>query len=143
MPSDLKERTCDDQTVRNTFDAVTLGQRHRRRKSMSNRPGQDGTVVLKNGQWRGRYLEDVPGQYERVYRSVYLAPAQGPNKITKTDARKLLDEIILKRGINSAEHLNQALSPVEVQTFKQKAKWWEDNKAVFFKPATLLTMQGQ
>jgi integrase len=110
---------------------------------MSNRPGQDGTVVLKNGQWRGRYLEDVPGQYERVYRSVYLAPAQGPNKITKTDARKLLDEIILKRGINLAEHLNKALSPVEVQTFKQKAKWWEDNKAVFFKPATLLTMQGQ
>jgi integrase len=110
---------------------------------MSNRPGQDGTVVLKNGQWRGRYLEDVPGQYERVYRSVYLAPAQGPNKITKTDARKLLDEIIQKRGINSAEHLNKALSPVEVQTFKQKAKWWEDNKAVFFKPATLLTMQGQ
>ena len=110
---------------------------------MSNRPGQKGTVVLKNDQWRGRYLEDVPGQYERVRRSVYLAPATGTGSITKTEAKKLLSKVIEKQGINTEEKLQQAISPVvSLETFKQKAEWWKQNKACFFKSATRLTMFG-
>src|ERR1700687_536650 len=36
-----------------------------RRKSMSRRTGQDGSIELRNGAYRGRYLIDVPGQVER------------------------------------------------------------------------------
>ena len=39
---------------------------------MSRRTGQDGYVERRIGMWRGRYLVDVPGQFERIKRAVVL-----------------------------------------------------------------------
>ncbi len=44
---------------------------------MSRRTGQNGTVELRNKNWRGQYLVDVPGQFARVKRSVVLGSAKG------------------------------------------------------------------
>ena len=58
-----------------TFDAnatilnATVRTVHHRRKTMSRRTGQDGYVERRNGMSRGRYLVDVPGQFERAGRA--------------------------------------------------------------------------
>jgi len=44
----------------------------KRRKSMSRRIGQNGTVEVRNGAYRGRWFEDVADQPQRVKRSVVL-----------------------------------------------------------------------
>src|SRR6266581_6659980 len=44
----------------------------RRRKTISRRIGQNGTLEVRDGAYRGRWLEDVPGQARRVKRSAVL-----------------------------------------------------------------------
>lgn len=105
---------------------------------MSNRSGQRGSVIQKGNTWHGRYMEDVAGQDKRVRRSVPLGPATGSDKLTKAEARRKLQDLLQEKGINTEAHLRRALNPVE--TFRQRAMWWENNKAVFFKPSTRRTM---
>jgi hypothetical protein len=52
---------------------------------MSRTTGQDGSVEVKNGMWRGSYLVDVPGQFERVKRAVVLGSVK---EMTKSEARR-------------------------------------------------------
>lgn len=57
---------------------------------MSRRTGQYGSVELRNGSWRGRYLVDIPGQFERVKRSVILGSAKSksnPKGMTKSSTQ--------------------------------------------------------
>lgn len=105
---------------------------------MAARSGQGGTVFKKGNTWRGRFLEDVPGSDKRVNRSVLLGLVTGEEAMTKPEAKRKLKDLIQERGINTEAHLVRATSPV--QTFKQKATFWEENIACFFKPATRTTM---
>src|SRR6476660_3290862 len=70
---------------------ATVRATHRRRKTMSRRSGQDGSVDVRRGMWRGRYLVDVPGKFERVKRAVLLGSVR---EMTRSEARRKLREII-------------------------------------------------
>ena len=83
-------------------------------------------------------MEDVQGSDKRVYRSVLIGLATGEGALTKPDAKRKLKELLHQIGVNTEAHLVKSTSLTE--TFRQRAKWWEDNKAVFFKPATRNTM---
>ena len=41
---------------------------------MSRRSGQNGTIVKEGGWYRVRFRLDVPGQYQRVQRSIKICP---------------------------------------------------------------------
>jgi hypothetical protein len=51
--------------------------------------------------WRGRYLVDVPGQFERIKRAVVLGSVK---KMSKSAARRKLKETIAETGINSPRY---------------------------------------
>ena len=76
--------------------------RARRRKSMSQRIGQNGTVEVRNGAYRGRWFEDVAGQAQRVKRSVVLGFVK---EMRKTEARRKLRSIIEATGANSPSYV--------------------------------------
>jgi integrase len=98
---------------------------------MSARPGQSGTVYRFRDNWIGQWLEDVNGQEQRVRKSVTL----GAIKImTKSEARRMLQEHITKLGINTQEHLGRSLCIV--LTFQQAADKYETGRLCDLKPST-------
>src|ERR1700674_4206216 len=101
------------------IDIATVRTVHRRGKSMSRRIGQNGSVEVRNGAWRGRFLIDVPGQMGRQKRSVIL----GFKKyMTKSEAKRRLKEIIRQEGIDLPTYaIPSSLS------FAQKVEQWEKN----------------
>lgn len=62
------------------------------RKRMRSRSGQKGQVVRKGDVWHGRFYVDVPGQQERVRKSVPIGLAAGEEKLTKSEAKNKLQE---------------------------------------------------
>ena len=70
----------------------------RRRKTVSRRVGQNGSIEVRDGAYRGRWLDDVAGQARRVRRSVVLGFTK---EMTKSEARRKLRSIIEATGINS------------------------------------------
>ncbi len=95
---------------------------------MSRRTGQNGTIEVRNGAYRGRWLEDVPGQVERVKRSVVLGFVK---EMTKSEARRKLREIISASGINSPRYVIPSSD-----SFAKRVEWWEQNYLTRQKPAT-------
>src|SRR2546426_12463525 len=111
--TDVKPRpSCDTRPT-----AVPV--RARRRKSMSRRTGQNGTIEVRNGAYRGRWLEDVPGQVERVKRSVVLGFVK---EMTRSEAKRKLREIITASGINSPRYRIPS-----ADCFAKRVEWWEQN----------------
>jgi integrase len=107
--------------------SATVRTVHRRGKSMSRRIGQNGSIELRNGAWRGRYLVDVPGQAERQKRSVILGFKK---EMTKSEAKRKLKEIIRQEGIDLPTYvLPSSLS------FAQKVEQWEKNYVAKRKPS--------
>ena len=98
---------------------------------MSARPGQAGTVYRYRGNWIGQWLEDVPGQEKRKRKSVTLAPVKA---LTKSAARRMLQEHITALGVNTEEHLER--SPSLVVTFTQAADRYEAGRLQDLKPST-------
>ena len=98
---------------------------------MSARPGQSGTVYRFRGNWIGQWLEDVNGQEQRIRKSVTLGPVK---TLTKSEARRMLQEHLSKLGINTQEHLERSLSLV--LTFKQAADKYEAGRLQDLKPST-------
>jgi integrase len=84
--------------------------------------------------WHGRFYVDVPGQEERVRKSVPIGLAIGEGKLTKSEAKRKLQEHLEELGVNEPSHLDKALRPV--QTFGEVVKWWEENKLPFQKPSS-------
>jgi integrase len=107
------------------------GQRARRVKSMSARPGQSGSVHRFRDNWIGQWLEDVNGQEKRNRKSVTLGAVK---ILTKSEARRMLQEHITKLGINTQEHLER--SRTLVQTFQQVADKYESGRLQDLKPST-------
>ena len=99
---------------------------------MSRRTGQAGSIELRNGAYRGRYLVDVPGQVARVKKSVVIGFAKD---MTKSEARRRLKEIIAAEGIHSASyHIPSALF------FERRIRLWEEAYLKRMKPSTQSTM---
>ena len=98
---------------------------------MSCRPGQAGSVHRYRQNWIGQWLEDVNGQEKRIRKSVTLGPVK---ILTKSEARRMLQEHITKLGINSQDHLERSLSVV--LTFKQAADKYVAGRLQDLKPST-------
>jgi integrase len=89
---------------------------------MTRRSGQSGVVVKKGQTWHGRYYVDVPGQIERVRRSV---PIGLVIEMTKPEAKRKLRSMLEQQGLNSAETFVQTVRPG--RTFAEQAQWWQEN----------------
>ena len=98
---------------------------------MARRSGQAGNVVGKGDMWHGRFYCDVPGQMQRVRKSIAIGPRK---EMTKPEAKRKLRSLLEQMGVNSSAHLNRAINPVE--TFAQKVQWWEDNVLPNHKPSS-------
>jgi len=109
------------------IDIATVRTVHRRGKTMNRRTGQNGTVEVRDGVWRGRYLVDVPGQFERLKKSVVLGSKKDMNR---TEAKRKLMEIILKEGINLPTYVIPS-----TECFVQRVEQWEQAYVVKRKPS--------
>ena len=98
---------------------------------MSARPGQAGTVYRYRGNWIGQWLEDVKGQDERIRKSLTLGTV---SSMTKSEARRMLQEHLTKLGVNTQEHLERSQTPA--LTFTQAADKYEDGRLQDLKPST-------
>jgi integrase len=105
----------------------------KRRKSMSRRIGQNGTVEVRNGAYRGRWFEDVAGQSQRVKRSVVLGFVK---EMRKSEARRKLRSIIEATGANSPSYVIPSSD-----LFAKRVAWWEENYLCRQKPSTQRTLK--
>src|SRR2546428_252116 len=99
---------------------VAPDQRRKDTRSMRRRSGQSGQIVRKGKTWHVRYYVDVPGQRKRLRKSVPVGPAVGKERLTKPEAVRKAGEIIRSAGVNTAEHLEQAVRPPQVKTFQDR-----------------------
>ena len=101
---------------------------------MSKRSGQSGSVRLVGQKWYGRYWRDVPGKDKREHPLVVLG---NKSEMTKPEAKRALMDIIAKEGVNTAEHLAQAMLPVVPSlTFNSVADAWEMKRLPQLKEST-------
>ncbi len=98
---------------------------------MARRSGQAGSVVAKGDMWHGRFYCDVPGQDTRVRKSIAIGPRKD---MTKPEAKRKLRSLLEEMGVNTEAHLDHAIKPVE--SFAEKAKWWEENVLPMHKPSS-------
>lgn len=104
----------------------------KRRKSMSRRIGQNGTIEVRNGAYRGRWFEDVAGREQRVKRSVVLGFVK---EMRKSEARRKLRSIIEATGAN---HPSYVIPSSDL--FAKRLAWWQENYLCRQKPSTQRTM---
>src|SRR5579863_8646801 len=104
---------------------------NRRRKSMSTRSGQNGTVVRKGQMWHGRYYVDDPSTEKRRRASLPIGPVK---EVTKTEAKRKLRTMLERMGLNDDAHLDRL--ETDVKTFASMAEWWRENKLSVFKPSS-------
>lgn len=105
---------------------------------MTMRPGQNGSVVEHGHNWRGRWLEDVPGQSHRIRRSILLGDC---DSMTKPQARKKLREHLEKLGVNDVNYAIPSETPALI--FAQAADQWIKGGLTLLKPSTKRTMRSQ
>jgi hypothetical protein len=91
---------------------------NRRGKSMTRRSGQSGSVMKKRDKWYGRYYADVPGQDERVRKSVLLGSVE---EMGKSQAKRKLLLHLEAGGINSNPDFVKPQK--QGKTFAQQAEW--------------------
>lgn len=111
---------------------------NRKRKSMSFRSGQSGTVVRKGQMWHGRYYADVASQSERRRASIPIGPVK---ELTKTEAKRKLRTMLEEMGLNADDHLVRL--ETNVKTFAAVVAWWRENKLSVFKPSSQENMGDQ
>ena len=127
-PEALLNPTCDFPSPGPIVDPVAP-HRRRRGKSLSRRRGQKGSVFERDGKWRIRFWQDLPGQQQRSRPSRVIGPSIGPDKLTGSAARRKGAELIQKLGIDTEEYFHRVTSPI--QTFRQKAEWIQENDPAF------------
>jgi integrase len=115
-------------------DNVTgdAGSTRRRGKSLSRRIGQNGSIEVRNGAYRGRFLIDVPGVAGRVKRSVILGFV---GEMTKSEARRKLRNIIAKEGLNDPAYVIPSS-----ESFSKLVARWRESYLSRMKPSTQRTM---
>src|SRR5580700_7283060 len=80
---------------------TATAEQRRRGKSMSRRSGQVGTIVKEGGWYRVRFRLDIPGQYQRVQKSIKICAVFGPGLLTKSERERRKVEIVNSFGANS------------------------------------------
>jgi len=127
-----KQCSCAEPSLEiNPSGILTATTPRKRKKSMSVRSGQSGTVVEKGKMWHGRYRVDDPGQSERRRSSVPIGPVK---EMTKTEAKRKLRSMLEEMGLNADDHFVRL--EASVKTFASHAAWWRDNKLSVFKPSS-------
>jgi integrase len=110
---------------------------------MSRRSGQLGSIVKEGGWYRVRFRLDIPGQYERVQKSIKICPAFGPELLTKSERERRKVEIVNSFGANSMEHFKKVMAVELGQTFRQQAeKWLHQSMVRRRKPVKPATVRG-
>ena len=71
-----------------------------------------------------RFRLDVPGQFQRVQKSIKISPISGPGVLTKSERERRKVEIVNSFGANSAEHFNRVKAIEMGHTFREQAKKW-------------------
>jgi integrase len=111
---------------------------------MAARPGQSGRIVRKGNYWHLRYLEDIPGQYERVDRSVSIAMCVGLGSVTKTEAKQMGRAFLAEKGINSKVYFEKNCATFKpgasLQTFADRVKHWDETIKPFTRGRTQRSM---
>lgn len=112
---------------------------------MSRRSGQAGTIVKEGGWYRVRFRLDVPGQYERVQKSIKICPVSGPGLLTKPERERRKVEIVSSFGANSEEHFKNIVEGESGVTFREQSKVWleqmKTRKRKPVKPATIVNWE--
>lgn len=127
---DQPDTAIDSQSTPNASgdSVLPLSPPDRKAKpSMGKRSGQSGTIVRKGNWWHLRYLKDTPDG--RIYKSV---PIGRVGEITKTQAKRLGKKYLEELGINTPQHLDQALN---ASTFDIALQNWEAGLLPGFKPS--------
>jgi hypothetical protein len=99
---------------------------------MSRRIGQNGYIEVRNGAYRGRWLEDVAGRERRVRRSVVLGFVK---EMKRSEARLKLRNIIEATGVNRPSYVIPSSD-----LFAKRVQWREENYLARQKPSTQKTM---
>jgi integrase len=113
------------------FDADST---RKRGKALSRRIGQNGSIEIRNGMYRGRYLVDVPGEERRKNKAVILGLV---SEMTKSEARRKLKSVIAAEGLNEPSY---AIPSSEL--FKNRVTNWRTNYLARQKPSTQATMDS-
>lgn len=100
----------------------------KRGKALSRRIGQNGSIEIRNGMYRGRYLIDVAGEEKRVNKAVVLGPV---SEMTKSEARRKLKSIIAAEGINSPDYVIPSS-----ELFEKRVIRWQQDYASRQKPSS-------
>lgn len=109
---------------------------------MSRRRGQSGYVQRKGSNWYGTFWVDE--ENGRFRRAIVLGEIKA---MTKSEARRKLQDYLREMRINTAEHLERALRPVVL--FKTQAENWlkrmQDDSGEYgrLKPSTFRTLSSQ
>jgi integrase len=125
--------SCTESCPGSTLPGAVPIAARKRSKSMSRRIGQNGTVEVRNGAYRGRWFEDVAGQSQRVKRSVVLGFVK---EMRKSEARRKLRSIIEATGANSPSYVIPSSD-----LFAKRVAWWEENYLCRQKPSTQRTLK--
>ena len=137
-PVEQKPTEGDELSPSETSAKLEPPAPNRKRKSMSTRSGQSGTVVRKGQMWHGRYYADVPGSEKRTRASVPIGPIK---EMTKTEAKRKLRTMLEQMGLNADDHLVRL--ETNARTFSTLAEWWRENKMSVFKPSSQENMGDQ
>ena len=89
---------------------------------MSRRSGQVGTIVKEGGWYRVRFRLDIPGQYQRVQKSIKICPVSGPGLLTKSERERRKVEIVNSFGANSAQRFKSVVEGESGVTFREQSK---------------------
>lgn len=111
---------------------VAAGSTRKRGKALSRRIGQNGSVEVRNGAFRGRYWIDVPGQVQRSHKAIILGFA---HEMTKSEARRKLKSIIAAEGLNETSYVIPSS-----ESFEKHLTRWRQNYLSRQKPSTQATM---
>jgi len=113
----------------------------RLRRSVAHRSGQSGCVTRKNGFYVVRFRQDVPGQPERVLRSVRICPIKGLGSLTKTQREFRAKQIVQESGADDLGNVREAAAVNRTVTFSEQAEQWlhemHNRKRDPVKPRTL------
>ena len=122
------------QPAASTVSAVTPCQR-RKRRCMSKRSYQRGTIEKHGNNWRGKVYIDLVGSPDRRAKWIVI----GTTSMTKREAQRKFGQIVEEMGINSPDY--QIPSETPVRTFEEVSERWEDNVLNGKKPKTQSTMK--
>jgi integrase len=126
--------TLHPRAAAGSVSSVTPCQR-RKRRCMSKRSYQRGTIEKHGSNWRGKVYVDVVGSPDRRAKWIVI----GTTSMTKREAQRKFGQIVEEMGINSPSY--QIPSDTPAQTFEEVSERWEDNVLNGKKPKTQSTMK--